>query len=108
MKKVIKYDKLVRDNIPKIINDKGKECKYHIESGLDYRKRLFDKMIEELEEFKIDSNIEEAADMLAVFRALIKCHNIQLMDVIYAEGKKLEERGAFTKGIILDEVIEKG
>ena len=43
--------KLVRDNIPDIINSDGKDCKYHYAGEEEFKTYLFEKLREELVEF---------------------------------------------------------
>ena len=42
--------KLVRDNIPDIINSTGKECKFHYAGEEEFKTYLFEKLREELGE----------------------------------------------------------
>ncbi len=50
--------KLVRDLIPRIIEESGSSCIYHVVKGEELKKRLYDKMTEELNEFIDDFNSE--------------------------------------------------
>ena len=96
--------KLVRDLIPRIIEDDGKTCDYHIADGTEFIEELYKKMQEELAEFIEEPSIEEAADMYEVFTAICWYHNIPLQDVAKKAIEKKMERGGFTEGIILDGV----
>ena len=93
--------KLVRDNIPKIINDSGRECKYHKADEAEHIRRLWDKMQEELTEFMLEPSCEEAADMLEVVRGLCHIHGIDFMDALDAANNKHARRGGFDGGIVL-------
>ena len=93
--------KLVRDNIPKIINDSGRECKYHKADEAEHIARLKDKMEEELTEFMLEPSCEEAADMLEVVRGLCHIHGIDFMDALDAANNKCARRGGFDGGIVL-------
>ena len=58
---IIKYDKLVRDRIPEIIEASGKTCKTAILNDEDYLRMIDAKLDEELAEYHKDQNIEELA-----------------------------------------------
>ena len=62
--KKIKYNKLVRDRIPEIIQASGKTCVTETLSSDAYLRMLDAKLDEELAEYHQDQNIEELADLL--------------------------------------------
>lgn len=103
------YNKLVRDKIPNIIEEKGETPVIKTLDAIEYKKELEKKLYEEYKEV-IEANgeeyIEELADMLEVIRALAKLENKSLDDVILIADKKNEKRGAFDKKIFLEKVIE--
>lgn len=103
------YNKLVRDKIPNIIEEKGETPVIKTLDAIEYKKELEKKLYEEYKEV-IEANgeeyIEELADMLEVIRALAKLENKSLDDVILIADKKKEKRGAFDKKIFLEKVIE--
>jgi len=94
--------KLVRDKIPQIILEKGRECKWHRADIPEYNLRLYDKMCEELTEFMEHPCVEEAADMYEVFLSMLKNWGLSLDNVISHAEKKKSERGGFLEGIVLD------
>ena len=65
----MKYNKLVRDRIPEIIEVSGKICATEILSDEAYLRLLDAKLDEELAEYHSDQNIEELADLLEVIYA---------------------------------------
>ena len=100
--------KLVRDNIPDIINSDGKDCKYHYAGEEEFKTYLFEKLREELLEFIEKPSVEEAADMYEAFTEILFVHGIQLTSVKnYAEFKRYE-RGGFEARIILEDVTRNG
>jgi predicted house-cleaning noncanonical NTP pyrophosphatase (MazG superfamily) len=95
-------EKLVRDNIPEIIKRSGKTAVVKAETNnTKFRQHLFDKIIEELNEFKEEPSAEEAADILEVFHALLKFEKINFDLVKEVRLKKGLLRGGFDKRLIL-------
>ncbi|WP_440895489.1 nucleoside triphosphate pyrophosphohydrolase [Amphibacillus sp. Q70] len=66
------YKKLVRDNIPEIIEQQGHKPLLHILDQNEYKKSLIEKLKEEVEEFTLDESVEELCDILEVIDALKK------------------------------------
>ena len=99
--------KLVRDRIPELIREDGKEVVCRVVRDDEYEAYLIDKMTEEVEEFRKTPNLEEAADIYEVFLTFLKNWGIELSDVRKFAQYKSRERGKFDGGIVLDEIIEK-
>jgi predicted house-cleaning noncanonical NTP pyrophosphatase (MazG superfamily) len=97
------YNKLVRDRIPEIVQEKGTKCNYHIANDEEYLKKLQEKVLEELDEFKLKPSIEEYIDIIEVLEALAKFHNIDLMPMRQRKRMKRQLRGGFDNRIILEE-----
>jgi|TARA_R110002020_G_scaffold248829_1_gene462822 predicted house-cleaning noncanonical NTP pyrophosphatase (MazG superfamily) len=97
-----KFDKLVRDKIPQIINENGKSCKFRIADRTEYRAKLIEKLMEETIEFISEPSIEELADIQEVIDALIVEHKWSSLKAA-AQYKKVV-RGGFQDRIILEEV----
>ena len=98
--------KLVRDKIPDIIEEDGKECKYHVANYDEYKSRLYEKMREELDEFISTPCYEEAADMYEVFSSICAVHDMNMVQVEVAAIDKRTKRGGFIDRIVLEEVNE--
>ena len=104
------YNKLVRDNIPNIIKNKGEEPVVRLLDDNEYKIELEKKLYEEYQEVISASGsdrLEELADMLEVIRALAKLENNDLNDIIKIADEKNTKRGAFEDKIFLEKVIEK-
>ena len=99
----MKYNKLVRDNIPDIIRKKGGVPKTHIAGEAEYWEKLKEKLSEEVAEFQKDENEEELADVLEVIDAIIAHKQFQHEHIMLLKHAKLEERGGFKEKIILEE-----
>ena len=95
------YNKLVRDHIPRIIEETGGKAEIRILTEEEYRIFLDKKLDEEVGEYHREQNAEELADILEVVYALaasIGCTKEELNDVY---RKKHEARGGFEKRILL-------
>lgn len=104
------YNKLVRDNIPKIIENKGELPVIRVLSDNEYKKALEDKLYEEYKEVieaSGNERCEELADMLEVLKALAKLEGKELNDIINISNEKNIKRGSFNKKIFLEKVITK-
>ncbi|MBE6139752.1 MAG: phosphoribosyl-ATP pyrophosphohydrolase [Firmicutes bacterium] len=102
------YNKLVRDNIPEIIESKGEKPIISILDDQRYKEELEKKLYEEYNEVIEASGldrVEELADMIEVIKSLAKLENKTLEEVIGIANKKSEKRGAFDKKIFLEKVI---
>lgn len=104
------YNKLVRDNIPKIIEEKNETPIIRILNDAEYKEALEKKLYEEYKEV-LEANesdrVEELADMLEVIKSLASLENKSLDDVIALMNSKSEKRGSFKEKIFLEKVIEK-
>ena len=101
------YRKLVRDRIPEIIESSGKTCIIETLSKDDYLHMVDAKLDEELAEYHKDQNIEELADLIEVIYAAAIARGYTLEELEQIRAEKAEKRGAFTKKILLKEVIER-
>ena len=95
------YNKLVRDKIPRIIEESGQKPVIRILEQEEYRQLLHRKLDEEVSEFHNDQNAEELADILEVVYALAEdmgCSRQELMQVY--DGKHAA-RGGFSERVFL-------
>ena len=101
------YCKLVRDNIPKIIEKSGKSALIDTLSDKDYEIFLERKLDEEVQEYHDSKDIEELADILEILIALAKIQGCSFSDLVNLQTKKAREKGSFSKKILLISVAEK-
>lgn len=104
--KIIKYNKLVRDRIPEIIEKSGKKAVVKKLVAQDYKKFLDQKLSEELQEYLDSDSVNELADLVEVIHAILKYKDIEIPDFYDIQKQKADERGAFDKRLLLMEVIE--
>jgi predicted house-cleaning noncanonical NTP pyrophosphatase (MazG superfamily) len=103
----MKYNKLVRDRIPEIIEKNGAKAVTRILSNEEYKAYLEKKLDEEVAEYHESKDITELVDILEVIYALCDASGWLLHDLCGERAKKANERGAFTQKILLIETIEK-
>ena len=99
----MRYNKLVRDKIPKIVRQKGGTAVVHIAKRKEYWGKPKEKLREEVEEFNAKPSIEELADILEVLDAIIEFKRFSKAELEKVKKNKRRERGGFKKRIILDE-----
>lgn len=95
----VHYNKLVRDRIPEILDEKGVSYEKRIVEGGEYRQALIEKLHEEVSEFLESKSVEELADVMEVIRALRRLPDFENAKEV--QRAKREERGGFDDGIIL-------
>lgn len=97
-----KYNKLVRDNIPQIIEKSGKTCKTRVLSDEEYIAALNAKLCEELDEYLQAGEVVELVDLVEVALALAYAKGVtqECFDAIRLG--KAEKNGAFTQKLFLE------
>ena len=103
----IKYNKLVRDRIPEIIQADGKTCVCDVLSDEDYLRLLDQKLNEELAEYQESKSQEELADLFEDMRAVVKARGWTMEKLEQVRADKADRRGGFEKKILLKEVEER-
>lgn len=96
------YNKLVRDNIPEIIEKNGKTAHTSVLCNEDYISALKEKLIEEANEFIESEELIELADILEVVDALAKVKSSSLDEILELKRQKADKNGAFDKKIFLE------
>lgn len=104
MKKV--FNKLVRDNIPSIIENNGEKAIYRVLSDDEYIVELLKKLKEEvgevLDSTNRDERLEELADVFEVIKSIAEYDNSNIDEVIRIADNKREKRGGFSKKYFLE------
>lgn len=98
---MIKYDKLVRDLIPQIIEASGKQAEIEIVNNEIAFEYLVKKLDEEVSEFKQDKNLEELADIMEVLFGLAHKMGYSEEALLSKRQEKKSARGGFEKNIVL-------
>lgn len=97
------FNKLVRDKIPEIIEKEGRKVKTRILSNDEYRQELNKKLLEEVNEYLLDNNVEELADIVEVIYGILNSMNITKEEFEDIRIKKVNKRGSFKNKIFLEE-----
>lgn len=98
-----KYNKLIRDRIPAKMDEKGVKYTIHKADDAEYAAKLREKLSEEVQEYLMDTNTEELADILEVVYALGELHNTSIESLEQLRKQKSLLRGGFKERLILDE-----
>ncbi len=98
---IIPHNKLVRDNIPQIIENNGQSAKMVILDDEKYTDALKKKLKEETREYLQSKELMELADILEVVEALAKNQGSSFDEVLELKKQKQEKNGAFDKRIFL-------
>ena len=102
----IPYNKLVRDRIPEILNEEGKEysiVKCSEDDILAYAKK---KLLEEAMEFVENPCAEEAADIIEILKFMCSRIGVYEIQVEAAAISKYARKGGFGENYILEWVKE--
>jgi len=99
-------DKLVRDNIPAIIQRDGKKPITRVLAEDEYVEQLERKLQEEVTEYVTDKNGEELADILEVVYTLGKKLGYSKDDLEALRAQKAAKNGAFENRTYLISIEE--
>ena len=104
------YKKLVRDNIPEIIeNDNRKPITRVLtddEFAFELERKLFEELNEVIDSGTADERINELADLYEVMAYLAVTEGKTMDDVVETAKKKRESRGGFDRKIFLEKVTD--
>lgn len=102
----MKYNKLVRDRIPEIIEKSGKKAITRTLDDEEYKVFLEKKLDEEVAEYHESKDFKELADIIEVIYAICDANGYSIVRLNTERAFKKAERGGFTKKILLLEVEE--
>ena len=100
------YNKLVRDKIPEIIEETGKDFAVRQECGTRLRDYAMRKLQEEVMEFVENPCAEEAADIMEIMNFICHRSGIHEHTILAEATAKRVSRGGFDMGLILEWVEE--
>jgi predicted house-cleaning noncanonical NTP pyrophosphatase (MazG superfamily) len=100
------YQKLVRDRIPEIITEAGKDFSVTQLRGERLKDYGMKKLQEEVQEFVENPCAEEAADIMEIFHFVCNRLGIKDSEIMAQTTSKRILRGGFEMGYILEWVEE--
>ncbi|MFZ1018560.1 MAG: nucleoside triphosphate pyrophosphohydrolase [Candidatus Cybelea sp.] len=104
-----RYEKLVRDRIPEIIERAGKTATWRELRDDEFRVALKAKALEEAQElFDADDDalLSELADLEEVVEAILTTYGYSREKLEMVRAKKNEDRGVFTHRLFLESISD--
>jgi predicted house-cleaning noncanonical NTP pyrophosphatase (MazG superfamily) len=98
------YDKLVRDHIPEIIRQDGRQCGVEVMREEEYVHALKEKLVEEAQEAadaRPEDLVKELADLSEVIDALIIACGFDRQVVVVKQEERRRSRGGFERRLRL-------
>lgn len=99
-----KMNKLVRDNIPDIIEKTGDKPDFVILESADYYNELKKKLAEELNEFNESDDVLELCDLVEVISAVLDYKKIDYKELEEMRSEKSKKNGGFKNRVFLNGV----
>lgn len=97
----MKFNKLVRDKIPEMIEKEGYVPETEILSSRRFLSELDRKLGEEVDEYRESGDIEEIADILEVLYSICDARGYSFDEIMKIKEDKKLKRGGFSKKIFL-------
>jgi predicted house-cleaning noncanonical NTP pyrophosphatase (MazG superfamily) len=101
-----KFNKVIRDKIPEIIQKDGQTCNIQILSDQKFMVEIEKKLFEEVTEYQNDKNPEELSDILEVIYRIAQLRGISKEELEKIRIKKLQNKGGFEKNLFLIDTSE--
>lgn len=105
----MQYHKLVRDHIPAIIAESGRQCRTTVLTEPAFRAAVLAKLVEEAQEVQAatpEELLTELADVLEVFDTILATHGLTLAQVQAVQQQRHQTRCGFESRLQLDWVGE--
>ena len=98
---LLKSGKLIRDNIPSILKEKGLNANYILLDNEEYEKQLKIKLMEEINEFIDTDDIHELCDLLEIIICILKFKDTKWSDFETMLNEKRNSNGSFIEKLFL-------
>ena len=96
-----KYNKVVRDKIPEIIEESGKKFNLKQLDDESFLAEIEKKLIEEVNEYTESKDVEELADLLEVIYRICELKGVSSDELDKIRKDKAEKRGKFANNLFL-------
>ena len=96
-----KYNKVVRDKIPEIIEESGKKYNLKQIDDASFLVEIEKKLIEEVNEHSESKDIEELADLLEVIYRISELRGVNSDELDEIRKDKAKKRGIFANNLFL-------
>ena len=96
-----KYNKVIRDKIPEIIEESGKKYTLKQLDDASFLAEIEKKLIEEVNEYSESKDIEELADILEVIYRISELRGVNSDELDEIRKEKAEKRGKFASNLFL-------
>ena len=96
-----KYNKVVRDKIPEIIEESGKKFNLKQLDDESFLAEIEKKLIEEVNEYTESKDVEELADLLEVIYRISELRGVNSDELDKIRRDKVEKRGKFASNLFL-------
>jgi predicted house-cleaning noncanonical NTP pyrophosphatase (MazG superfamily) len=96
-----KYNKVVRDKIPEIIAESGKQFNVKQLDDAAFLAELEKKLIEEVNEYSESKDVEELADLLEVIYRISELRGVSSDELDKIREEKAKKRGKFDSNLFL-------
>ena len=96
-----KYNKVVRDKIPEIIEESGKKFNLKQLDDVSFLAEIEKKLSEEVNEYTESKDIEELADLLEVIYRISELRGVNSDELDKIRKNKAEKRGKFDSNLFL-------
>jgi predicted house-cleaning noncanonical NTP pyrophosphatase (MazG superfamily) len=97
---------IVRDNVPQMIEERGKKCEYRLLEKEEFKEELLNKLKNEVNELINNPEEKEIADIYEVLESIITQYGFEPMHIDYLKLQKKEINGEYSKGVFLVSVEE--
>ena len=95
------YNKLVRDKIPEIIRESGRQCEFKSLEGEAVLDALKEKLIEKAAVFSERPSEDELSDIYELLDTIVEKFDFEPMHIDYLKMQNRERKGSYSENTFL-------